>query len=126
MLKNYLKVAFRNIKRHKGYAFLNITGLAIGMAACVIIFLWIQTEMNFDRFHENADRIYRLIAEANMGNYSKAPVSPNPAGPAMVREFPEVLQYVRLTRPRPLTLIIPFQTGEFSCRAVTPDAIHEY
>jgi putative ABC transport system permease protein len=106
MLKNYLKVALRNIKRQKGYAFINISGLAIGMAACLMILLWVHDELNFDAYHEHADRIYRLTIDANLGTHMKAPVSPTPAGPAIVQEFPEVLQTVRLTRPNRSPVIV--------------------
>ena len=60
MLRNYLKIALRNIKKHKGYSFINITGLAVGMACCTLILLYVRDELRYDRFHENADRIYRL------------------------------------------------------------------
>jgi len=100
MIRNYLKIAFRNIRRQKGYAFINISGLAIGMAACVLILLWVRDETSFDAYHENADRIYRVTVDANLGAHMRAPVAPTPAGPAMVREYPEVLQAARLTRPR--------------------------
>lgn len=106
MLKNYLKVAFRNIKRQKGYAFINISGLAIGMAACFMILLWVHDELNFDAYHENADRIYRLTIDANLGRHMRAPVSPTPAGPAIVQEFPEVLQFARITRPNRSPVIV--------------------
>ncbi len=106
MLKNYLKVAFRNIKRQKGYAFINISGLAIGMAACIMILLWVHDELKFDTYHENANRIYRLTIDANLGTQMKAPVSPTPAGPAMVQEYPEVVQAVRLTRPNRSPVIV--------------------
>jgi putative ABC transport system permease protein len=106
MLKNYLKVAFRNIKRQKGYSFINISGLAIGMAACFMILLWVHDELSFDTYHENAARIYRLTIDANLGTQVKAPVSPTPAGPAMANEYPEVLQYARLTRPNRSPVIV--------------------
>ena len=57
MLKNFFKVAWRNILRQKGLSFINITGLAIGMAFAMLIGLWIQYETSFDKFHVNADRI---------------------------------------------------------------------
>jgi len=60
MLKNYFKTALRNLRRNKGYAFINITGLAIGVAACILIFLVIQYETSFDNFHNNRDHIYRI------------------------------------------------------------------
>ena len=62
MFKNYLKIAFRNIIRNKFYSSINIAGLAVGMACCIFIFLWVQNEMRFDRFHEKSDRLYRVIS----------------------------------------------------------------
>jgi putative ABC transport system permease protein len=106
MFKNYLKVAFRNLRKQKGYAFINISGLAIGMAACLMIFLWIHDELSYDTYHEKADRIYRLTIDANMGTQMKVPVSPTPAGPALVEEYPEVLQAVRLTRPNRSPVVV--------------------
>ena len=60
MIKNYLKITWRNLKKNKIYSFINIFGLAVGMACCIVIMLFVQDELSFDRFHENADRIYRL------------------------------------------------------------------
>jgi len=57
MLKNYLKIALRNFKRHKGYTFLNIAGFAIGMACCLIIFLYVRHETGFDTYHKDVERI---------------------------------------------------------------------
>ena len=56
MLRNYFKIAFRNIQRHKAYSFINISGLAIGMASSILILLWVQNELSYDRFHQNAGR----------------------------------------------------------------------
>ena len=61
MINNYLKIAIRNLRRQKGYSFINIIGLATGLVCCILIFLWIHHELNFDRFHQEADRIYRVI-----------------------------------------------------------------
>lgn len=58
MFKNYLKIALRNIKRHKGYSFINIVGLAIGMACCIMILFWVQDELSYNKFHEKADSLY--------------------------------------------------------------------
>jgi putative ABC transport system permease protein len=60
MLKNYLKIAFRNIVRHKLYSTINISGLAVGMACCILILLWVQHELSYDRFHENIENLYRV------------------------------------------------------------------
>jgi len=106
MFKNYLKVALRNIKKQKGYAIINISGLAIGMAACLLILLWVHDELNFDSYHENADNIYRLAIDANVGSPMRAPVSMPPAGPAIVAEYPEALQYARLSRPQRSPVIV--------------------
>lgn len=63
MFRNYLKTAFRAVKRHKGYSFINIFGLAIGMACCILILLWVHDELSCDRFHANGDDIYRIVKE---------------------------------------------------------------
>jgi len=69
MIKNYLKVALRNLFKHKGYAFINILGLAVGIAASVLIFLYITNEMSYDKFHEKADRTHRITADwSNKGD----------------------------------------------------------
>ena len=60
MLKNYLTIALRNLRRHKGYAFINVAGLAVGLAVCLVIGLFVQFKLSYDRFHPNADRVYRL------------------------------------------------------------------
>ena len=60
MLKNYLKITLRTIKRHKGYSAINIIGLAIGITCCLYIFLYVQQELSYDRYHNDADRIYRI------------------------------------------------------------------
>jgi len=61
MLNNYFRTGLRSILRHKGYSALNMMGLAVGLAVCILIFLWVQDELSYDRFHVNADRIFRLI-----------------------------------------------------------------
>ena len=80
MLKNYFTIGLRNLRKRKGYAVLNIAGLATGMAACILMLLYVQDERSFDRFHEKADRIYRVGFENLQGGnwvtlwptYSKA------------------------------------------------------
>lgn len=94
MIQNYLKVAFRNMMRHKVFSFINITGLAIGMAVCFLILLWVQDELSYDRFHENADNIYRVnINDKNYG-YVWTNVS-IPVGPALKDGFPEIIDAAR-------------------------------
>ena len=59
MLKNYLKITFRNFLKHKGYSFINVFGLAVGIACCLLILLFVVDELSYDKYHEKADRIYR-------------------------------------------------------------------
>jgi len=99
MFKNYVLTALRNIKKQKAFSIINIAGLAIGMVVCILILLWVMDELSYDRYHENADRIYRLYTDANIGSHLRAPVTMAPAAPAMVSEYPEVLDAVRFGRP---------------------------
>jgi putative ABC transport system permease protein len=61
MFRNYFKTAFRNLKRNKAYAFINILGLSLGLASVILILLYIKDEVSYDRFHRDVDRIYRVI-----------------------------------------------------------------
>jgi putative ABC transport system permease protein len=97
MFKNYLKIAWRNIIRHKGYSFINIFGLAAGVACCILIMVWVQNELSFDRFNSKADRIYRLYNELTLnGRTRTAPVVSAPVAPALRQSFPEVESAVRI------------------------------
>jgi len=97
MFKNYLKIALRNLNRYKGYSFLNVIGLAIGMAVCILILLWLQDELSWDRFHKNGDQVYRIISEDRAGgNMFKLAGSPSPIGPTLVDEYPEVENFTRV------------------------------
>ena len=82
MLKNYLKMAIRNILRHKVYSIINIAGLSVGMACTILILLWVRYELSYDRHHTNADRIYRLGMNLKMSKIKDAIASNGvPAGP---------------------------------------------
>ena len=99
MFKNYVKIAIRNLFRNKLYSFLNIAGLAIGIACCVLILLYVQDELSFDRFHEKADRIFRVnshffISERTMHFATTAHVQ----GQMFKDEYPEVENYVRFNQ----------------------------
>ena len=63
MIRNYLVITLRNVLKYKSYSFTNILGLSIGIACCLLILLYIQDEMSYDKYHENADRIYRVTRE---------------------------------------------------------------
>ena len=98
MLTNYLKLAFRNLTKRKGYSFLNIAGLAIGIACCVLIFQYVAYERSYDSFPEKADQIVRLRLDAyQQGKLAWKSATSYPAfGPTLKKDFPEVEDYCRL------------------------------
>ncbi len=97
MIKNYLKVAFRNIRRHKGFSFINIAGLAIGLACCLLITIWVLDELSYDRFHENAANLYRVEEDQHYsGRIFYVYVTPYPLGPALKAEIPEIMDATRV------------------------------
>ena len=96
MLLNYLRTALHNIRRHRVHSLLNIAGLSIGMACTIIIFQWVRFEFSYDRYHANADRIYRLATDFNFGNFQdRAATSAHPVGPTLERDFDEIEKAVR-------------------------------
>ena len=91
MLKNHLKIALRVLLRQKGYSVINITGLAIGIACCILILLWVQDELGYDGFHENKDRLFRIVSKGDSEGVSEYyAVTPLPLGPALKQEYPGV------------------------------------
>ena len=99
MLKNYLKIIIRNIRRHKGYSFINISGLAIGMACFILIALYIQKEFSFDTFHDKADRVYRILEErpSDLGMEDDVfCTTVAPLAPTLLDEFAEVSHATRI------------------------------
>lgn len=97
MLKNYLKIALRNIKKHKAYSFINIAGLAVGMTCCILILLWVQDELSYDKHHEKADRIYRITYAEEIGDaFDHYATPPFAAAPAFAAEVPGISAYTRL------------------------------
>ncbi len=97
MLKNYLRVALRNLKNHKAYSLINIVGLAIGIACCILILLYVLDELSYDKFNREYGRIYRVQSAVKLeGREMDMAYAPAPVGPTLVREFPEVVQYARI------------------------------
>ncbi len=96
MLQNIIKVALRNLFRKFGYTLINILGLAIGLSASIFIFLYVINELSYDRFHENADRIYRISVRGQMpGNELNQAVTAAPMMEALINDYPEVEQVTR-------------------------------
>ncbi len=102
MFKNYFLMAFRNLKKHRTYALINVFGLAIGLSAALLILLYLQFEISYDRFHENTDSIYRVcIRHIREGRSEmESHVFTPPIGPDMKKDFPEVEDYVRMSTLR--------------------------
>ena len=97
MIQNYLKIAFRNLIRHKGYTAINILGLAIGLACFMIITMYVREELSYDQWHENGDRIYRVALERKYpGRTRNYAIIPHSYAAAMVNEYPEVEEACRL------------------------------
>ncbi len=96
MIKNYFKTAFRNLVKHKGYSFINVTGLALGIACCLLIILYVKDELTFDRFHDNGENIYRMQTSITMNDNKQVFNAVGlPAGPTMAEALPEVVDQVR-------------------------------
>jgi putative ABC transport system permease protein len=99
MLKNYFKLLFRNIQRHKGYYFINIAGLAFGIACCFLIFSWIRYELSFDHFHNNAQEICRVITEFHSpgGEINYTYTNQAPLADLLENRYPEIINSARAT-----------------------------
>lgn len=98
MIKNYLKVALRKLWSHKAYSFINIMGLAIGMTACFLIYMYVSFELSYDSFHSKADRIYRVVCDIKTPTEVINASGPSWAVPPNAKdEFPEIEYFVRTT-----------------------------
>jgi putative ABC transport system permease protein len=102
MIKNYFKTAFRNLWRNKIFSVIKIMGLSIGLAVCMLIFLYTKDEISYDRFHANKGQLYRIIQTLTMGNNPPQTIGITPGliGDAIVSELPEVQQYIRVNGKR--------------------------
>jgi putative ABC transport system permease protein len=97
MLRNYLKIAFVNLRKHKAFSFINILGLAIGIACSILITVYVYNELGYDKFHKNADRIYRLRSDLKIsGEHLNIPKSSPPMAEFLVQNYPQVLNAVRV------------------------------
>ena len=123
MLTNYLKSALRQLRKHKGYAGINILGLALGLACCVLMLLYVQDERSYDRYHEQADQIYRVaMATTALGNRTTSASTPAPLGPAVVADYPEVVDAVRFFPLYQKTLVRHGDKRFYEERLIVADA----
>src|SRR5215204_7324210 len=98
MLKNYLRVAYRYLSKHKGYTFINVLGLSVGIACCILIMLFVKSEWSFDRFHSKGDRMYRAWLEEHYeGKIFRNTVTPIPLVPVLQMGIPEVEAACRIS-----------------------------
>jgi putative ABC transport system permease protein len=95
MLKNYIKISFRNMKRHKGYSTINILGLAAGFACTFLIIVFVQRELSYDQFHSKSDRIYRLLNSSSKEPNIQSSLSASGYAPRILNDFPEVEETTR-------------------------------
>jgi putative ABC transport system permease protein len=105
MLVNYFKIAWRNLLKNKVFSAINILGLSAGLSSCILIFLFIQHELSYDRFHKQSGKIYRVTSEmAGEKNKTDLAVTPAPWAPLMKKDFPEIKNYVRLLKDEKSTV----------------------
>ncbi len=96
MLKNYLKTAFRNLWKNKGFSSINIFGLAVGLATCMLILFFVADETSYDKYNVNKDRIFRVDGDLQFGgNHFILAVCQEPMGPTLKKDFPAIKQYAR-------------------------------
>ncbi len=99
MIKTYFKIAWNNLKKNKVFSFINIFGLSVGLASCMLITLYIINELSYDRYQKNGDHIYQLATVfIQQGKENKMPNTPAPMAQTMQMEFPEVEQSTRLMK----------------------------
>jgi len=108
MIKNYFKIALRNIRRHSTYSILNISGMAIGMACSILILLWVQDEWSYDRHFKNADNLYRILERISTGEGIIMAPTAEALPHVLKEEYPEVIRATRIGTPPGFTL----QKGE--------------
>src|SRR5688572_19059111 len=96
MLRNYIKIAWRNLSRNKTFSLVNIAGLAIGLASFILITLFVTDELSYDRYNEKAGRIYRVNSDIRFGGSDlKLATNSDLMGPTLKKDYPQVEQYVR-------------------------------
>ena len=124
MLQNYFRIAWRNINKHRLFSFINIGGLAIGIATFWMIALYVTDEWSYDRSNKNATRVFRVAQHGKFGNanYNLA-ITPIPFGPALKAEYPEVVDYARIDQEGGGKIINDGKKLDVGDIAVTDNAI---
>src|ERR1700693_6524188 len=103
MIKNYFKIAYRNLLRNKSFSIINISGLAIGMASAILILLWIQNEVSYDRFYTKINRLYEVWSNDKInGSIRSVTYTPEIMAPALKKDYPEIEDVTRVQWTRNL------------------------
>ncbi len=114
MLKNYLRIALRNLLKYKGFTFINISGLSIGIACCILIMLYVKYEFSYDRFTEKSVRTYRVYMElADAKSKASFNLTSVPMGPALLNEYPEIETITRVRKVFRSTPVFSFGENKF-------------
>ncbi len=127
MLSNYLWSTFRNLRKRGMISVINILGLSVGIACCLLVLLWVQFEFSYDDFHENLEDLYVVGTEVVYGTQSSRGIQSPPAlGPALVEEYPEVIRAARVI-PRS-DAVVRFEDRQFKevIRSVDPDFLRMF
>ncbi|MCW3074565.1 MAG: hypothetical protein JWP69_1634 [Flaviaesturariibacter sp.] len=112
MIRSYFKVAFRYLAKHKGYTIINVLGLAVGIACCILVMLFVRSEWSFDRFHSKADRIHRAwLQEFYQGEIFNSAATPIPLGPTLQGALPDA---EAICRAAPLRPMVTYNNNTFS------------
>ena len=120
LLYNYYLTFKRNIKKSLGYSFLNILSLSVGIASFLLIFLWIENELSYDRYHKNRENLYRItFAEQTGDDYSHYAQCPYPAAPAFYSDLPEIIKY---TRFESINEVIQYKNRSFDVEILHADS----
>jgi len=121
MLKNYFKIAWRHLLRHKSYAFINLLGLTLGITCGILIFTLVTFELGYDSFHPNKDRIYRIVTEVHHDDISYNPGAPAPLGKAFRNDYTFAEKLARVKTSGDILISIP--TGKEVRKFVEPEGV---
>ena len=123
MLQNYLTIAIRNLLRYPAYTLINIVGLAIGLAACMLILRYVWDELSYDRYHPHADRVYRVVDDIeSAGQTVQTAGSPLGWGPALKRDFPEIELFARVRGTTSVWFIMHEEKRYYEKKVIWADA----
>lgn len=112
MIRNYVKVAFRNLLRQKGFSVINVFGLSLGLTCCLLIAVYVVHELSYDRYHKNVGQIYRVVEDIIRSHQTVSIASTaGPVAPHLLRDFPEVLRAVRIRSAT--TMLVQFGENRF-------------